>query len=240
MSDKERREVEQMIKQSMIGGRLSLSKLAELTAARITDRIDNSDAKNDPVTASANIMGEGKYYTDLYTRAQREVLGLVPKSEWHTDVDGKKDFKPTIKLVTMNAPAKFDPDRKIVDQGYLFYDEETAKKIDKAHLAADKLIGDARIFTSMALSPKQYSDDVSDKVTLDDRDKRKIETPLKAFITAAKGQELDQYAKEQITKELADLKKANIGTSDATLGDEIQALNTMLAKSKSNSNGPRR
>lgn len=60
MSDKERREVEQMIKQSMIGGRLSLSKLAELTAARITDRIDNSDAKNDPVTASANIMGEGE------------------------------------------------------------------------------------------------------------------------------------------------------------------------------------
>jgi len=205
--DKFRKEVEGMIKKSMVGGRLSLSLLATHTQERVQQ-----------LTEQAGHEGANDYYTSRFTLAQREVLGVV-----------ESDYKPSkdaVRLVKMAGPETAGSG-SLNKQGYVFFDEATAKRIDKAHFEVDKQISNVRSLVHVAQGPKS----IIGGTEIMGSEKTDIEAGMKRFIESSKAG-LDDYAKEQIAATIADLKAAKITDKDDVLGDEIKQLNAMIAKNK--------
>lgn len=203
----------QLVKESTVDGKLDLRALRINTKHALEQ--NGSPLRKDPDYATHKAEGSVSVlmdeYMDKMAVATREVLGVIPESQWKNR--GDKKFKPDHGMAIAQEPAKHDPKKALGEQGYVFLDADDVKLTE---LMA-KQIGTKVKAAQAASSPEGASISAAEKKT--------IEKSMQVLLNSGEEEPLlNNKAKADVRAVLDTLKKAGITTSDKVLGNEIKEL----------------
>lgn len=217
MSDEYRKIANRLVKESIVNGELDFDKLRENTRIAVEAQMKKNSSYRE-FRDNGQLADLRDFTSEKFTEATREVLGLVPASEWRDKPFLGSDFKPDHGLVITQQPKSYDPEKSLASQGYVFLTKaEKANRQGQLQQVTEQLAERVDHVTS-----KESQGGKS--LTL--QEQKNIEISMQKLLKehdandVTFGVEGGKILRDTLKK----LKDAGVTTDNEVLGDELRAI----------------